>query len=137
VKAILQVELRNDNTVQLFKLWTGCINECLPGMGSAAFGRWPASGWCAEITGTDPKWKYKREFCRFKKDYSRANSKGSRGVYAIYCLDGGKYYEVKDGSRRYFAQVHDWKVVEVDKEEVDEWLKSRSESTSLKQREGA
>jgi hypothetical protein len=128
MKAILEIELRGDDTVQMCKLWAGVIDECGLGVGSSF--RMPSAGWCAEITGRDPKWKYKREFCRFKKDYSRANSKGSRGVYAVYCLDGGKYYEIKDGKKRYFAQVHDWKVVEVDREEVDEWLKSNSESTS-------
>jgi hypothetical protein len=133
MKAILEIELRGDDQTQLIKLWTSVANECVPGMGTAAFGGPIPRRWVAEITGPDRKWKYARSFCRFKKDYSRANSKGSRGVYAIYCLDGSKYYEVNEWKRRFFCKVRDWKVVEVTKEEVDEWLKSNSASTSLKQ----
>jgi hypothetical protein len=134
MKAILQIELRDDNTVQMMRLWTGVVNECSAGLGNRTFGKWPSSGWCAEITGFDDRFGYAREFCRFKKDYSRANSKGSRGVYAIYCLDSDKLYEVKDRDRRYFCVVRDWKIVEVSKEQVDEWLSENSESTFCQQR---
>lgn len=153
VKAILEIELRDDNIVQMARYWNRALDGLTrvaaagaltsrhrsqiksmlsPGYERFKFGTFKPSGWCAKIAGTDARFGYAREFCEFKKDYSRANSKGSRGVYAIYCLDWGELYEVKDGKRRYFCMVIDWKIEEVPKEEVDQWLKSNSASTFLK-----
>lgn len=127
MKAVLQIELIGDNVVQEMRIWTRLGNDLIPGTGTAVFGGMPSSGWVAEITGFDPKYKYKREFLRFKKDYSQANSKGSRGIYAEYVLGDNKIYDVKDNKQRYFCKVVDWKVFKIDEEEVKEWLKSRLE----------
>lgn len=86
--------------------------------------------WVAEITGPDAKYGLARQFLKGDKDYSRANSVGSRGVYIYYQLDRGKYYEVsspESWSRvdRYFARVDDnGKIVKVDRSEVDHWIAS-------------
>lgn len=85
----------------------------------------------AEITGTDHKYGFDREFLRGRKDYSKANSIGSRGVYLWYILESGRYYEVKErtswsGSDRYFVKVTMGGDIErVSKSEVEHWLKGR------------
>jgi hypothetical protein len=131
MKAILALELRGDNARQLTRLWSSISDMNLgEGAGRAIFGSMPPAAWCAEITGRDPKFKYKRDFLRYKKDYSQANSKGSRGVRAIYMLDEGKVYDVKDWKERYFCAVKDWEIHRIDESEVEEWLNARSGSTS-------
>src|SRR4030042_1894631 len=47
--------------------------------------------WVARITGTDPHFGLARQFVRCTKDYSEANSMGSRGVRGFYVLDSGIY----------------------------------------------
>lgn len=139
MKAYLEIELFGENARQMFKLWETIINTGAPGLGTITFGGMPSSGWVAEITGFDPKYKYARNFLKRKLDYSRANSKGSRGVYAEYILESGKIYEVKEQTSwkkvyRYFCTVNnDGEIVILNESEVIEWLKSRSESTSLPQ----
>lgn len=120
--AVLELELVGDNVVQMCRMWTRITDDLAPGLGKATFGSCPPSAWVAEITGRDSKWKYARKFCKFNKDYSRTNSKGSRGVYAIYILEDGKLYEVKNRKRRYFAQVIDGYVREIDQEDAETWL---------------
>ena len=139
MKAYLEIELFGENTRQMFKLWENIINMGAPGLGTITFGGMPPSGGVAEITGFDPKYKYARNFLKRKLDYSRANSKGSRGVFAEYILESGKIYEVKQQISwkkvdRYFCTVtNDGDIERLDEKEVIEWLKSRSESTSLPQ----
>lgn len=65
--------------------------------------------WVAEITGTDPRFGFARKFLSGRKDYSEANSIGSRGVHLYYELTPG-VYEVNDlvswsRTRRYFCRV--------------------------------
>ncbi len=105
-------------------------NAAIPGSGRGIVGDWPDSCWVAEITGKDDRFGFKREFLRFKKDYSEANSKGSRGVMAVYTLNDFSFYEVKDNKKRYFCKLEDWNIVQIEKEEIDSWLKDISESMS-------
>jgi len=53
--------------------------------------------WVAEITGTDPQYGLRREFLDYTVDYSRKNSRGTRGIYQIYTLEDG-VYEIKGGT---------------------------------------
>lgn len=139
MKAYLEIELFGEDARQMMRLWEAIGNMAFPGLGTATFGGMPPSGWVAEITGFDQKYKYARKFLKRKLDYSRANSKGSRGVYAEYILESGKIYDVKQQIswkrvRRYFCTVNqDGDIVILSESEVVEWLKSRSESTSLPQ----
>lgn len=85
--------------------------------------------WVARITGADERFGLKREFVRPQmKDYSDANSTGSRGVYAYYALSDGIYEinsrETWKRSRRYFVRVSNTEITEITREEVDEWLRS-------------
>jgi hypothetical protein len=137
MKAILRIELFGDNIIQETKMLERLINEAAPGLGTMTFGGAPSPGWVAEITGFDSKYKYARSFLAFKKDYSRANSKGSRGIFAEYILEEGKIYEVKQKEtwtkiKRYFCIVKDWQIVEIDEMEVILCLNERSWSTSTK-----
>lgn len=134
MKAFLEIELVGDNIRQEMKLWTGVTNMIIPGLGDATFGKYPPSGWVAEIIGFDKKFKYQRQFLRFKKDYSRANSKGSRYVYAEYILESGKIYDVKDNKRRYFCTVNEnGDIITLIEPEVIEWLNKVSELTCYQQ----
>mgnify|MGYP001482488234 FL=1 len=111
MKAYLEIELFGEDARQMMRLWEAIGNMASPGLGTATFGGMPPSGWVAEITGFDQKYKYARKFLKRKLDYSRANSKGSRGVYAEYILESGKIYDVKQQIswkrvHRYFCTVN-------------------------------
>lgn len=139
MKAYLEIELFGEDARQMMRLWEAIGNMAFPGLGTATFGGMPPSGWVAEITGFDLKYKYARTFLKHKLDYSRANSKGSRGVYAEYILESEKIYEVKERTSwkkvyRYFCTVNqEGEIVILPESEVQEWLKNHLESTSLPQ----
>lgn len=84
--------------------------------------------WVAEIVGLSAKYGYERRFLRGKEDWTRANSPGSRGVYFYFTLEEGRYYEAyrrvsNNQSERLFLKVtSEGEIVEVSREEVDEWL---------------
>lgn len=87
--------------------------------------------WVAEITGLDSKYGFKRKFLSQKKDFSKSNSVGSRGVYANYMLEYGKVFEVsapKSWRRtdRYFLLAGQVDKV-LSREEVLQWVKIKSE----------
>ena len=122
MRAILKIECINDNygMPPELLLYVPMVNDGK---------QLPKRYWVAEITGTDPKWKYKREFLPYKKDYAEANSKGTRGVYAFYILDEGKLYEVKKPvsqvrHERYFCTVVDGSIKRLEDGEVEKWLKT-------------
>lgn len=82
--------------------------------------------WVAIIKDYDKRCSYGgflREFLRGNKDYSEANSKGSRGVYKYYYLEEGYIYEVSEptswkNTNRYFCRVENGEEIEMSKEEV-------------------
>lgn len=86
--------------------------------------------WVARITGLSAEYEYHREFLRAKQDWIDANSVGSRGVFFVWTLAEGQFYEAyrktsQQLSERLFLTVTaDGDVVEVEKEEVDQWLLS-------------
>lgn len=122
MKIYLELELRGDDVRQMGKMYASICDDIAPGLGTSLFSM-PPSAWVAEITGADPKYKFKREFLRFKKDYSRANSVGSRGVYANYILESGKIYDIKEHKDRYYCTVTDnGNIVRLSEDEVKEWL---------------
>lgn len=100
----------------------------LPGFGDYFVGRKYSGPWVAEITGRNPKFKLSRSFVPSKRDYSKANSKGSRGIYLWYILESGKLYEVYKmsswkGTDRYFCTVTPkGEIKRMNKEEVEQWL---------------
>lgn len=93
--------------------------------------RLPNRYWVAEITGHSSEYKYERRFLPCKKDYSEANSTGTRGVYAYYILEEGKVYEVSSPQSwrhtdRYFCTVQGGELIRLSTEEVEQWLKDLS-----------
>lgn len=128
MKAFVEIELFGENVRQSCKLYSQITNDLVPGLGDDTFDKLPPSGWVAELTGFDPKYKYTRKFLKHNKDYSRANSKGSRGIFAEYILESGKIYDIKDDRLRYFARVTDnGDVKSMSESEVKEWVKSHLE----------
>jgi len=92
-------------------------------------GRDKSRPWVARITGRDPKYGLAREFVKGQKDYSQANSVGSRGVYEYFALKDGSIYEVNaretwKRTRRYFIRVENTEITEISKEEVGRWLEN-------------
>ena len=119
---ILKLECINDNwgLPPEVRLWVLTVNNGK---------QLPNKYWVAQITGFCSKFKYKREFLPFKKDYSKSNSTGTRGVYAYYILKEGCLYEVSEPTswnniNRYFCKIENGELVKLSKGEVDEWLKS-------------
>ena len=92
------------------------------------FGRDKSRPWVARLTGLDPQFGFKREFIRAQqKDYGRANSIGSRGIYLYFVLAPGLYEvharETWKRTRRYFVRVEDTQITEIEREEVIHCLK--------------
>ena len=124
MKIYLELELRGDDEREFARMGKYMGNEVMPGLGTALFSI-PASAWVAEITGFDPKYKFTRRFLHYKKDYSRSNSVGSRGVYANYILESGRVYDVKDNKDRYYCRVgEDGQIIKITESGVMDWLKS-------------
>lgn len=128
MKALLNLELFGEDTRQLLKCCRSIFESCGGDPGRAYFdesiGMLPRSSWVAEITGPDEKYGLARSFLRGKTDYSKSNSKGSRGIFCEYILEPGKIYEVKSqvswkNADRYFCIVNgNGDIVEIDEKEV-------------------
>lgn len=126
---VLKLECIGDDTVQGLRMWDriGRQVESATGVANPFRGGGPKSPWVAEITGTDPTYGLRRNFLKGSKDYSEANSKGSRGVHLYFVLRPGKLFEVYSketwgSSRRYFAKVVDGSLIEIERAEVDAWV---------------
>jgi hypothetical protein len=83
----------------------------------------------ALITGLDDRYGFKRAFIEPKKDYSKANSIGSRGVLYNYFLEHDKLYEVQhyhswSRSERYYCVVNNDQELKLNKDEAIKWLKN-------------
>ena len=69
------------------------------------------------------KGKFLREFPKGYKDYSEANSVGSRGIYKYYYLEEGNIYEVSEPKSwkrtdRYFCRIEDGQEIRMTEDEV-------------------
>ena len=98
------------------------------GFGDKFIGRPSPGPWVAEITGKYPSGKLQRTFVRSNRDYSRANSKGSRGVYLWFILESDHLYEVHartswKSSHNYFcADTEAGDIRNLTDQESTEWL---------------
>lgn len=91
-----------------------------------AFG-FKSRNWAAQIFGSDGRGGWVRSFLTGTRDYSRANSKGSRGIMVSYLLEQGPIYEIRapltwSSSDRYFARVMDNVLTRMTDVEVTECL---------------
>jgi len=130
MKYHLKFEAIGDNISQMMRLYRWITDQALgKGAGDVVVGH-ISSGWVAEITGKDKKYKFRRHFLRGFKDYSKTNSAGSRGVFISFFLDEDKLYEacyrVTWGSaRRYFCIIKNGCIIELSEKEAREWLKQK------------
>lgn len=130
MKATIKLEFIGANSADFMNYLCGQCDRIAPGLGEAVIGRTAPGPWVAEITGQYPSGKLKRSFVRSKRDYSRANSKGSRGVYLWFILESDKLYEVHTRiswarSTDYFCAITtSGDVYTLSDEEVSEWLSS-------------
>lgn len=121
MKACIKIEAIGENTFQSIDRY-----RCYGRM--ADIFSVPKSYWVAKITGHCDFDGFKREFVKGNRDYAKANSKGTRGIYVSYFLDPG-VYEVKHKTswkhtERYFCIVTDsGEIIKIDKFEVEKWLK--------------
>lgn len=142
VKAILALEAIGDNLSYDCAMMRKLLKVAIPESVDLFKSPWQRP-WVAEILGWHAKWKYDRRFLTYDKDFSEANSKGSRGVRHFYLLESGRVYEVHEmitwkRRRRYFCQVTaEGDIQEISEEEVEQWLEqiknagSASPSTKL------
>lgn len=87
--------------------------------------------WVAEITGLSQKYNFERKFLDARLDYRKANSKGTRGIYANYLLEYGKIYEISDPrswstTERYFLLAGPHGGERMSKSDVISWLKKNT-----------
>lgn len=89
----------------------------------------PATPWVAKITGRCERYGLAREFLSPKRDYTHANSTGSRGVMLCYLLDDGIYEVFQltswNGRSRYFILIYESERYKISREDVDRWLSTR------------
>lgn len=91
MKASLGLEAIGYNTAQMMSLWNTALDSMIGGLGDCVIGgvsnfrRWGV--W--EITGLG------EVEISGRTDYSRSNSKGSRGVRIFYTLESGRRYRVR------------------------------------------
>ncbi len=76
MRACIRLELIGDDTHSRLRMFDVVI------------GKRP---YVAKLIGLDDKWGFRRIFKRGEKDYSLANSVGSRDVYVYYSLAPGMY----------------------------------------------
>lgn len=99
----------------------------------SAYTGWDKSGpWIAKILGRDDEFGLRREFMRFRRDYSNASSTGNRGIWRYYALEPGIYEVNRRTSwkhvERFFVQITDDAAVnEIAREDVETWLNAISE----------
>ena len=141
MKATLCLEYIGESGDAQLALLSLKLDGIANGLANAAFGcKNPRKPWVAEITGTHEKFGFERVFLESKRNYSRANKSGSRGVELWFILESGKVYEVKSPKSwrsvdRYFCRVNDdGDIIRMSKDEGGAWLRKGWESASLKQR---
>jgi hypothetical protein len=89
--------------------------------------------WAARLAGLQNDMPV-REYLSGVKDYTNANSTGSRGIFCYYPLRDG-LYEINDRYhwnkvRHYYLLVCDGKMQEIGREEAIEWLNRSTKSIS-------
>lgn len=83
--------------------------------------------WVARIFGSNGQNGWARAFITGYRDYSAANSIGSRGIYITYLLDEGPIYEVSArqswrSTDRYFIRIIDGQPQRMSRGEVEQCL---------------
>jgi len=103
---------------------THAVSAGLKKLGMPFFSR--PKPWVALIIGMNAKWGFTRVFLDGQRDYSKANSVGSRGVRIFYFVSDG-VYEVQDPlswsrTDRYFLHVVNGRGERIGKDDVEQCL---------------
>lgn len=129
MKSTLELEFIGADSADWINSMRGSLDKMGgKGFGDKFIGRPSPGPWVAEVTGKYPSGKLQRTFVRSNRDYSRANSKGSRGVYLWFVLESDKLYEVHarcswKRSENYFCAVTEaGDVRNLTDQEAAEWL---------------
>jgi hypothetical protein len=88
----------------------------------------------ARLNGTGSEGEFSKVFIHGYLDYSKSNSKGSRGIYKTYFLDDG-LYEVFERvtwqrSRMYYLMIANGQKTEMTLEEAYQWLEQKEKNIS-------
>lgn len=128
MKASLRLEFIGANDYDAIRGAERMMNAIAPGIGSAFVGDMPRGPYVAEITWDAESMRFARSYLTSKRDYSKANSKGSRGVILCFVLEIERLYEVHSriswrSSETYFAAVAETgSVYRLKESEAQEWL---------------
>ncbi len=101
------------------------LNGNQAAMAELFFGKRPSRAWVAKVKNMHGNY-VEREFMQGQKDYSKANSVGTRGIYKHYFLEDG-LYEVSSpqswkSTDRYFIYVENGEMWRVTREEAQLWV---------------
>lgn len=127
MRAVLKLELIGDDFFFYRRTKTKSPEQLWQMARRLGFNESPS--WAARLKLIDGK--LKREFLRPTKDYSQANSTGSRGIFAYYVLQPRGIYEVNDRYtwkrvHHYYCQIEETKIIEISRQEAIDWLKNNS-----------
>lgn len=128
MKAALKLEYIGADSADWLNAMCRQLNVAAPGFGDRFIGRPSPGPWVAQIVGVYPSGKLQRTFLHSNRDYTAANSKGSRGVYLWFTLETDKLYEVHarvswQKSNRFFVAVtENGEVKNLNDQEGAEWL---------------
>lgn len=83
----------------------------------------PQRYWAAKILGINNFNNFVRTFLKGARDYTRANSQGSRGIFVTFYLEEGPIYEISSPKSwkhtdRHFARIVNGEVIRMTKNEV-------------------
>ena len=123
----LELELIGDNTDHLMRSAQRLLNTAGRRLGDRAMGEPPLACSVHEMMRR-PDGTVTRRLLSFQRDYSRANSVGSRGVYACYLLTPGHVYRIHHrtswrSARTYYAVLRAGaQLREVSEEAAISWL---------------
>lgn len=95
MKAFLELELVGDDLDDRMKRLSKQLRSAHPDLYLGNI-RPRKTNWVAEILGPGSRYRYERKFLKFHKSFTRANSIGSKGVFAEYTLESGHIYEVRN-----------------------------------------
>jgi len=126
---LLKLECIGDNVRAQTQFYTRNINSLIPGLGTLTFGEMPDRYFVYEVWYDRKNYDIKKQKLYPKKDYSKANSVGSRGIYAFYFLENNKIYEIKKpiswkSSDHYFCKIENDLEIRLTPEETLKCLKN-------------
>lgn len=130
MKSTLSLEYIGEAQYARLSLYSKMIDHVSVGLGNQVIGKIESrKPWIAEITGSDPKYGFKRAFLKGNWQRKRSNSTGSRGVEIWFNLESGRLYEVKShtswkATDRFFCVVSEaGNINRLTAMEAKEWLK--------------